>query len=65
MQILVLGAHPDDAEYHMGGTMALYRTAGHAVKAVSVTDGGAGHFNEFSSRNFLSQHFHQFLSYIY
>jgi len=43
LQILVLGAHPDDAEYHMGGTMSLYRQGGHRVKVVSVTNGESGH----------------------
>lgn len=43
LKLLVLGAHPDDAEYHAGGLAALYRQAGHTVKLVSMTDGGAGH----------------------
>ncbi|MEQ8787285.1 MAG: PIG-L deacetylase family protein [Pirellulaceae bacterium] len=43
LKLLILGAHPDDAEYHAGGIAALYRQAGHTVKMVSVTDGGAGH----------------------
>jgi LmbE family N-acetylglucosaminyl deacetylase len=42
-RILVLGAHPDDADIKVGGTSALWRDAGHVVKLVSVTDGGAGH----------------------
>ncbi|MCA9268515.1 MAG: PIG-L family deacetylase, partial [Planctomycetales bacterium] len=37
------GAHPDDAEYHSGGLAAIYAAAGHCVKMISVTDGGAGH----------------------
>ncbi len=43
MRLLILGAHPDDAEYHAGGLACLYRGLGHSVKMVSVTDGGAGH----------------------
>ena len=43
LRILVIGAHPDDAELHVGGIMALYRRLGHAVKIISVTDGAAGH----------------------
>jgi LmbE family N-acetylglucosaminyl deacetylase len=41
--LLVIGAHPDDAEYKAGGLAALYRRGGHEVRFVSVTDGGAGH----------------------
>ncbi|MFN0053977.1 MAG: PIG-L deacetylase family protein [Planctomycetales bacterium] len=44
LRLLILGAHPDDCEYHAGGLAAIYRSAGHAVKMVSVTDGSAGHF---------------------
>jgi LmbE family N-acetylglucosaminyl deacetylase len=43
LRILVLGAHPDDADYKAGGTAALWRKLGHEVKLVSVTNGGAGH----------------------
>ena len=43
LRLLIIGAHPDDAEYAAGGLAALYRSFGHAVKMVSVTDGGAGH----------------------
>lgn len=42
-RLLILGAHPDDAEFHAGGLAAMYRAAGHAVRMISVTDGGAGH----------------------
>lgn len=43
LKLLILGAHPDDAEFHAGGLAANYRALGHQVKMVSVTDGGAGH----------------------
>jgi LmbE family N-acetylglucosaminyl deacetylase len=43
LRILVLGAHPDDADYKAGGTAARWRSLGHEVKFVSVTNGGAGH----------------------
>ena len=43
LRLLILGAHPDDAEFHAGGLAAAYREGGHIVKMVSVTDGGAGH----------------------
>jgi len=42
-KLLILGAHPDDAEYHAGGLAAIYRRLGREVKMVSVTNGGAGH----------------------
>jgi LmbE family N-acetylglucosaminyl deacetylase len=43
VRILVLGAHPDDADLKAGGTCSLWRRAGHSVLLVSVTDGSAGH----------------------
>ena len=42
-RLLIIGAHPDDAEYHAGGMATLYRQLGRPVRMVSVTDGGAGH----------------------
>ena len=42
-RLLILGAHPDDAEFHGGGVAAIYRELGRPVKLVSVTDGSAGH----------------------
>ena len=43
LHILVIGAHPDDCEFKASGTAALYRSLGHRVKFVSVTNGDAGH----------------------
>lgn len=43
LKLLILGAHPDDAEYHAGGLASMYRKLGHAVRMVSATDGSAGH----------------------
>jgi N-acetylglucosamine malate deacetylase 1 len=43
LRLLVLGAHPDDAEYHAGGLASIYRGLGHVVKMVSLTNGAAGH----------------------
>ena len=43
VRVLVLGAHPDDAEYHAGGLCSYYAELGYVVKMVSVTNGGAGH----------------------
>lgn len=42
-RLLVLGAHPDDAEFHAGGLISIYRERGFDVKIISVTNGGAGH----------------------
>lgn len=42
-RLLVLGAHPDDAEFHAGGLASIYRLLGRVVKLVSVTDGSVGH----------------------
>ena len=43
LKLLILGAHPDDAEFHAGGLASLYRSHGHVVKMVSVSNGAAGH----------------------
>jgi LmbE family N-acetylglucosaminyl deacetylase len=43
LRLLIIGAHPDDADYAGGGTAALYRAAGHEVKLISLTNGAAGH----------------------
>ncbi|PHS11193.1 MAG: GlcNAc-PI de-N-acetylase [Blastopirellula sp.] len=42
-RLLILGAHPDDAEFHAGGLAAAYRALNREVKLISVTDGAAGH----------------------
>lgn len=44
MHILCIGAHPDDCDFSMGGTAALFARRGDRVKFVSVTNGDRGHF---------------------
>ena len=46
LRLLIIGAHPDDADYAAGGTAALYRAAGHVVRMISLTNGDAGHHAE-------------------
>jgi len=41
-KVLVIGAHPDDAETGCGGTMTLLSKAGHEVVSVYLTRGEAG-----------------------
>ena len=43
LKLLILGAHPDDAEFHAGGLATIYRALGHTVKIVSLTNGDVGH----------------------
>ncbi len=43
LRILIIGAHPDDCDMKAGGTAAIYRSLGHEVRFVSVTNGQSGH----------------------
>lgn len=43
LRILAIGAHPDDCDFKVGGTAALYVRAGHQVQFLSLTNGDAGH----------------------
>ena len=43
LRILIIGAHPDDADIKAGGTSARWCALGHVVRMVSLTNGQAGH----------------------
>ena len=43
INIVVIGAHPDDCDVDAGGTAILWAKEGHNVLFVSVTNGDAGH----------------------
>lgn len=42
VDVLVIGAHPDDAEFAMGGTVCLLHDLGYSVGLVDLTRGEAG-----------------------
>jgi len=43
LRVLIVGAHPDDADLKFGGMAAKYVSHGHEVRFLSVTNGDAGH----------------------
>ncbi len=45
LRIIAFGAHPDDAEFQLGGSALRWAKLGHKVKFVSVTNGDIGHWN--------------------
>ena len=45
INVIVFGAHPDDADADAGGTAIKYAQMGHNVMFVSLTNGDAGHFS--------------------
>ncbi|MCL4693446.1 MAG: PIG-L family deacetylase [Candidatus Hydrogenedentes bacterium] len=46
MNIVCIGAHPDDCECFAGGSAILWARAGHRVLFVSMTNGDIGHFQQ-------------------
>ncbi|MFN9346988.1 MAG: PIG-L deacetylase family protein [Planctomycetota bacterium] len=47
-RILVLGAHPDDAEFFAGGLLHEHKKQGSQIRLISVTNGQSGHHQESS-----------------
>ena len=43
INVVVIGAHPDDCDIRAGGTAIQYAELGHRVLFISVTNGDAGH----------------------
>lgn len=43
INVVVIGAHPDDCDIKAGGIALLFSDMGHNVMFVSVTNGDAGH----------------------
>lgn len=43
IRVMVIGAHPDDPDVNMAGTIAKFTDAGATVKMVSATSGNKGH----------------------
>jgi len=50
MNILALGAHPDDVEFMCGGTLLKYRSQGHKIFIALTTSGNQGS-NEYDNRD--------------
>lgn len=46
LNIIAIGAHPDDCDQRAGGSAAKWAALGHRVRFVSVTNGDAGHQTE-------------------
>lgn len=46
INVIAIGAHPDDCDNRAGGVAAKYAALGHRVRFVAVTNGDAGHQTE-------------------
>jgi LmbE family N-acetylglucosaminyl deacetylase len=46
INVVVIGAHPDDCDLDAGGTAIEFAQLGHRVLFISATNGDAGHFNK-------------------
>jgi LmbE family N-acetylglucosaminyl deacetylase len=44
LNIIIFGAHPDDAEYRGAGVAMKWARQGHHVKFISATNGDIGHW---------------------
>jgi N-acetylglucosamine malate deacetylase 1 len=44
LRVMVVAAHPDEADMYAGGSAALFAEQGAAVKFLSITNGDAGHY---------------------
>jgi len=53
--VLVIQAHPDDAEFRVSGTVAKFAGAGDEVYYVTITDGSKGTFNPSSDPTALAK----------
>ena len=42
MNILAIGAHPDDIEYGCAGTLLEFKKRGHSIQLIIFTDGVIG-----------------------
>jgi LmbE family N-acetylglucosaminyl deacetylase len=46
LNVIAIGAHPDDCDIRAGGTAAKYAALGHRFRCVAITNGDAGHQTE-------------------